>query len=574
MAKKKRIAFEMHANLLKHVFRSQAGTLSKAIAEGAMNAVDAEADALQISVSDTRVVLMDNGRGFRNEDEIREWFAKVGTPHQVEEKKVYASFRMGRGQMFNFGRNRWRTGKFVMTVDIEDDAEDAVGFDFTTVKKPFKGCAINIDLYQRLLPSELDATIREVKRYVKYMPIPVTLNGEEVSVDPELEHWDHITDDAYIRLHRTGELEVYNLGVYVRGFGGWAWGTGGEVVSKQKLKLNFPRNDIMSDCPVWQRVRKIVDSRATKHIKKSTTLNENERKRLIDQIRLGTKSWTGDTLKLKLFTAANGRHYSLDQIYHMVWKVPAVTQAPAGNRKADRIQQSLSAFVFSEDSLRAWDVDPKQDPKAAETLLAQICDALPPDSWMTKQLGSWPFVPFDQIAGAIKDSFVQIAKNKYTANETVWMNLVDKCRQVWDPLAKARRILVGRSDSADGWTDGSTFICCGQAFLKQQKFDLRGVGELGHLLLHEYCHDGPDTESHVHGQEFFEKYHDNRRCQIEFVRSAVSNLPAVIRAVKRRVDKGTLKLQDLTVATEMAAESLEPAARTKRSAKKKKARKA
>ena len=76
MAKTERIAFKMHANLLKHVFRSQAGTLAKAVAEGAMNAVDAKATGLQISISSSQVYIVDNGQGFRNRQEIEDWFAQ------------------------------------------------------------------------------------------------------------------------------------------------------------------------------------------------------------------------------------------------------------------------------------------------------------------------------------------------------------------------------------------------------------------------------------------------------------------------------------------------------------------
>ena len=35
-------------------------------------------------------------------------------------------------------------------------------------------------------------------------------------------------------------------------------GCGGEVVSKQQLKVNFARNDIQHDCPIWKVVKKFV----------------------------------------------------------------------------------------------------------------------------------------------------------------------------------------------------------------------------------------------------------------------------------------------------------------------------
>ena len=93
-----------------------------------------------------------------------------------------------------------------------------------------------------------------IRMFVLYSPIPVFLGNEQINVDPANEKWDHVTDEAYIELSDKGELSLYNLGVYVCPMPNHRFGTGGVVVSRKQLKMNFARNDVQSDCPVWRKL--------------------------------------------------------------------------------------------------------------------------------------------------------------------------------------------------------------------------------------------------------------------------------------------------------------------------------
>ncbi len=54
-------SFKMHHQLLRSVIQRQAGTLSKAILEGVMNAVDAEASKIDIVLKRNEVRISDDG---------------------------------------------------------------------------------------------------------------------------------------------------------------------------------------------------------------------------------------------------------------------------------------------------------------------------------------------------------------------------------------------------------------------------------------------------------------------------------------------------------------------------------
>jgi len=95
------------------VIKRQAGSLLKAVLEGVMNAIDAGATKCEIPTSSTKVIIRDNGCGFQTAEQVKEWFGKWGAVHVATEAKQFGQFRMGRGQMFAYGRNVWHSNQFV-----------------------------------------------------------------------------------------------------------------------------------------------------------------------------------------------------------------------------------------------------------------------------------------------------------------------------------------------------------------------------------------------------------------------------------------------------------------------------
>lgn len=535
--------FQMHAKLLYDVIRRQAGTLSKAILEGIMNSVDAGATECRITIAPKRVTVSDDGKGFKNRAEIEKFFEVFGQPHDESEGKTYGTFRMGRGQMFAFGVNAWRTGKFSMSIDIQNEGLD---YHLHDEAKNHKGCRIEIELYSQLLPSDMDSCIRDLEDWVKWCPIPVYLNDELISNDPAEAKWDFITDEAYVKLKATGGLAVYNLGVHVLTFQGYKYGTGGEVVSRKQVKVNFARNDIQSDCEVWNVVKKLVDQKASEKSEKKKALNDNERQRLVDRILTGELDFE-EGRKMRLITAATGRQYDLDVFFNShEW--PQITSAPKGNRKADKLMKSKIAFVVADETLDRFRVK----------RLAALIDKLKPletVSWRDWSKVTNRLVSFHDLTQGMSDKYEVFLDEDLNPTEKLWHVLMVhgmsrlRCS---DKHAGYRRLQIGRSETAEGWTDGASYICVARRFLGRQQFDMGSFIRVGNLLLHEMCHHSPDLEDHDHDQAFFEEYHDNSDSVAEFTAACFAHLPKAVAQLNRKLTKKMLKDQDTVVKAEAA----------------------
>jgi len=111
--------FKMDPGLLWHVIHSQAGTQGKALLETVMNTIDAKATSMEINLSNEGFVISDDGKGFGSMGEIERFFETFGTPHK-DGDATYGKYRMGRGQIFAFSKNKWHSGAFQMSVDIKN----------------------------------------------------------------------------------------------------------------------------------------------------------------------------------------------------------------------------------------------------------------------------------------------------------------------------------------------------------------------------------------------------------------------------------------------------------------------
>lgn len=535
--------FQMHPRLLLDVIQRQAGSLTKAILEGVMNSVDAGATACTVQVAPTWVTIEDNGQGMTDRAVIEKFFETFGQPHEEAERKTYGTFRMGRGQMFAFGANTWRTGPFEMKVDVQ-----AQGLDYQLLTHPGEaaGCRIEIALYRELRPSEVADTVRTLKEWVKYAPGIVTVNGEQANVDPEKEKWDHVTDLAYVRLQRTGGvLSVYNLGVHTLDLPAYRLGSGGTVVSRRQLKVNFARNDIQSDCPVWQTVLPFLREKTDEKVVRRATLTDAERQRLADRLVQGEA--VPDAHKLKLFTTVAGRQCSAREVEDKAHEYGGrLTVCERGNLIGDKLHQRKAAFVLAGETLERFGL------RAAE-LPAWVNKLSIPPRWPSHK-PAYTLVPFEELAATVNEQFDVLPDDELTVAEAAWLDLA---RRLAGGLPGSRRIVVGESDAANGWTDGRTYVALGRAYLRELSFDLCGVTGLLTLLCHEWAHDGPDTGTHEHGPEFYQGYHDLTRDTLPpLVATALARLPAALKAAGKAVPRETLRAADQLAAARQAAARL------------------
>lgn len=526
--------FKMHPKLLFDVIQRQAGSLSKALLEGIMNAVDAKAKKVDVTLSATQATIRDDGTGFRNRTEIEQFFETFGQPHEESEGKVYGQFRMGRGQLFSYGVNTWSSGTFGMLVDIQYDGLD---YRLTSIPKQ-AGCYIKVDLYNHLMPSALDATIRDLERMVKYCPIPVVLNGTTINKPPKKQKWDVETDDAYIRFRKIGGLYVYNLGVLVQELSGYKFGTGGEVVSKQQLRVNFARNEVLSDCPVWKRIVKEVDQRASK-TNKEATLNDAGRQRLADQLRLGLQSYD-ELRKAKLLTDVTGRHWALSSLQY---KKGVCTAAPDGDTRGDKFMQLGLGFVFADSTLQRFDV------ATVEDLLKLLHERAP------YGFDELEVIPYSELKRAVNSTYKIIPEKELSPIQMAALSVLQTLSHYLayqltapgeDELShvQVRQVRMGRSSTARAWTNGSTYIVFDVDYVAHVGTGAGAWTQLALILLHEYCHDEADTETHTHTPEFYQAFHDGKDEIGPLVDRALGLYPQRVLAAGRKLTKQQLKLKD------------------------------
>ncbi len=544
--------FRMHPKLRFDVIRRQAGTLAKAVLEGVMNSVDAGATVCRVTLTEEALEISDDGRGFRSRQEVEDWFEVFGQPHSEQEHKTYGTFRMGRGQLFAFGANVWQTGRFRMEVDIQQQGLD---YQLLSVKGPrYPGCLIQVRLYERLYGYDRTRTLEDVAFAVRWCPVPVYLNGDLVTRNPADEKWSLVTDDAYIRYEDTQRLSVYNRGIHVMDLPESRLGTGGVIVSRQALQVNFARNDVQSSCEVWKRICEVVEQHTAKKLTQKKSLSDGERLRVAQDLLHGRVAATSHT-RTKLFTAVTGRHYSISELLRH--RHLPLTVAPKGSIVGDRLHRSKTAFVLADQTLLRFNAAHLGD------LLAK-CRTIWPKSLGTQEFHTQDFA---SLARLFNDSYQLLRDSDATHRERLWLDLL-RLGESWMAQTIAdleeaklsrgdsRRVLLGQSESRNAWTDGASFICVSRQFLQRHDFNLSGLYAVGRVLLHEMCHIEPSAEEHDHDQAFYEQFHDRSEAIGVFVSRALSRLPTAAASLRRKLTKASLLAQDQVTRAEEAVSGL------------------
>lgn len=548
--------FNMHQRLLFDVIRRQAGTLHKAVLEGVMNACDAGATEVYITLTNERLVIGDNGSGITDKDILVKYWATFGQPPDENEKKTYGYFRMGRGQLFAFGKNTWQTGQFEMAVDIQEK-----GLNYDLVEYPevrTHGCHIEIELYNPILPTDIAQMQRELEVSVKYVPAKVTFNKKEITMPTDKVKWEHDIPEAFIRLRDSGNLFVYNLGVLVCSHPGHVFGCGGEVVSKQQLKVNFARNEVMSDCPVWKKIKPLVYKKAKDRVNKQPAMTDSARQHIADLMAAGDEAVNG--FKSRVLTDVTGRHWSLSQLRAHEWS-DAITTAPVGDRRGDKLMQHKLGFVFSGETLERFHVETTEQ---LLQILLQYDEA--------GSLERFKPVDFSKLSEGINERYDLIPEKEWTATEqaviqTLRYNLshllyyLAQMEKNDDLIHDAHRLLkVGMSSCADGWTDGDSYIAIAREYIQRTGCKLGAWSDYACLLIHEFCHDDSDQGSHIHSPEFYEKYHNwSVRAVGQFVEACVGDFPKIAEKVGKKMNKPELVNENRVVRQQRAEDTIQTA---------------
>lgn len=355
-SKPERREFRMDPALLWSVIESQAGSAEKALLEAIMNAVDAGASRCDIDLSETGYTVRDDGGGFKSREDIEQFFETFGTPHKDGDGAVLGTYRMGRGQLFAFSKTRWVTGRFIMDVDIKGCG---LAYDLHTDAPRQPGCTIVGTWYELVPSADVIKIDFELRKLAAWIQIPVYINTKLINKDPATEEWTYETEDAYIRLKTTGGLAVYNLGALVKVFAEREFGTGGIIVSKKQLKVNFARNDILtSKCTVWKRIRLKLDCDIGNLAKSRKTLSIYEMQALADRFAKGQIPFC-DIRKVNLLTDVSGKSRSLNEL--IAASKLCIVPDHNGWSVGERVMNQKLAFVLRSCSISQFGADTTEE---------------------------------------------------------------------------------------------------------------------------------------------------------------------------------------------------------------------
>ncbi len=502
--------FEMHPQFLMDGMKRQAGTLQKANLEGVMNAIEAGSPVVRIELivdanGKARLFIGDDGIGIETREDLIQHFATFGTPHKANENKIYAQFRMGRGQMFAFGLNVWRTATFKMVVDIDNKG---LTYELTENLPYVKGCQIDIDLYRNPIGYS-HATIEQYKeciqKQVRFMEGKILFNGEQINTPASILKWDFEDDNAYYMFNAGADFKVYNLGAYVMDASLVQTGMMGIVVSKKQVKVNFARNDIQHDCGIYhgyfdgndKHVDGIIDIVKKNRIKKTRqrrrTLDSWERTATLTDIRDGQQD-LADVKTLGLIPTAQGKHISLDFVRknRQQWCF-----AERGSDLADRMMERGQALCIDENILTTLNYSGHNSGFFSWLTGTDTQYSYGNDDWKAVEK---LYADFDELSKNISDDYNTLPDKKLTVVERRIIKVLNGFH-CWD----GRVINLGYSERANAWTNGISYITIDRSYLKRLSVTYaRHCNKLMVLLAHEMAHDSDTKGTHYHGPEFYE----------------------------------------------------------------------
>jgi len=492
----------MHPKLLMDTIKRQAGTLQKANLEGVMNAIEAGSPVVRIELKSygktARLSIGDDGIGIDTKEELIQHFETFGTPHEATENTYWKQFRMGRGQMFAFGRNVWRTSTFMMIVDIETDG---LTYELHENLPYVKGCQIDIDLYQNPIGyshNSIESYRECITEQVKFMEGDILFNGVQINTPASLCNWDFEDKDAYYLFNAGNDFTIYNLGAFVMKPSDL--GMVGIAVSKKQVKVNFARNDIQHDCEVYNLMKEVIKKNRIKKVRKARrNLTTYERIATLKDLRDGTQE-LDDVRKLSLIPTAQGKHISINTVLKIR---EAWCFAPLGDRYADRLMERGQALCLDEGIFDKMGYNGEEEDFFTWLITSESEEMR---EWQVERFLK-PFenlsnlhVAFKKLRGGISESYETVPHNRYTATEKRIIDIIQE-RGCWGD----RQIRLGFSDTASGWTDGSTYICIERNWLRSRSMTWgKHVAEIMMLLTHEMAHSENSCGTHIHGPEFYE----------------------------------------------------------------------
>jgi hypothetical protein len=529
-----RLEFELDREIIHHIIYSQAGSIGKAIIELLMNAADAGATTVSLSLSPTGFTCADNGRGFATRKDVIQYFGKFGTPH-VDGDAKYGRFRLGRGQIMAHAKTLWKSRKWQMEVDTRTMG---YAYDLTGLSPALPGCTIEGEWYEPLEQTELMSTRQEIKDLVRYTSIEVVLNGVTITKNPACEKWDFEDEYAYYRAKENGAVSIYNQGVLVRNDPGNVWGAGGLIVSKKALALNVSRTEILrKTCPAWKHVAKVFAELADKVSSKNANRKTEERRERCARalLTLDPKS-VEIAFKEEIITILPGKkHVSLREFDELTERINrmggrnAFSIVESGNDipLAESVARDQKLVIVHPQTLDRFGCHSTLDFLNVLTQVIQNIKTVAAQEnspyWFVSKLQTPKMIEFSVLRENFKQMTAAVSERILDAEtRRAWIAL-RSCLAHYANLAtggwkhrggtcvsggKGYQILLGNSNCAEAWTDGSSYIAIDLNIVTQLRHSpMLIASKIFSLVDHEICHEG-DSLMDGHDDEFKNRYHD------------------------------------------------------------------
>ena len=496
--------------LVHQTIYNQAGSIEKAILEYIMNSVDANATEIRILINDNGInySIIDNGDGFgdasytREEKEkcIDEVFGHLGFDHGTAEEntRTYGKFGIGRAQLWAFSKNTWHTHNMTMDVDIKNNG---LSYEIEEVDDFFNGCKIVGSFYDRIALNQILYLKKELAKYAAFAPIDVYFNDKKINKKiSKLK--DKLKIEGLIsELNPTGSLKVYNQGIFVKEYNNYLFGVGGVICSKvgYPFELNAARNDVLqSKCVLWKKLKKALDKKLNSDVKKTTLTNEL-RKSILAKVAVGDYGENGEYLSKPLIKMIDNRYISIKNCLLAQITITESSDDP----KAERIHNDQTAKVLlSEftDSLGINNDDFIQQLKEIKTHLKKPIYS--PDYAVI-------YTEIEKLKSTMSDDYYTIPQKDLTSRQKLFLEAMNSCSVqsgLKSRTERKRKVFLGRSDSANGWTDGFSYIVINEDLYNRASDSAGHVLRILMVLVHEYNHDKDNTD--LHSLDFYKNTHD------------------------------------------------------------------
>lgn len=331
--------FKSSKGLLRDVMTKQSGVIEKAWLEALMNGVDANASKVIFQIDETTTEYSDDGNSML-QSEVEEYFETFGLKDEDIEDKEFGKFRMGRGQIFNFGVNIWRARENYMVVSINDESVtvqledctttedeaiidvdgdeytvDTSGLGYALLDAEQVDSGISIEVQHSEPIEDLDDTVDEFKKLAKYISwlhdVEVVVNGENLDDEPEVYNETKLAYFCEGYTNFKTDSQVYNKGAYINDFDLGPKSL--TIISKHDLDVTLDRTSILEHDEKWEQIKNQYNEVVISELEENPDMTTNQRNWMLERA-TDSKDMLARLVDVPLIEDINGDIHSLNEL--------------------------------------------------------------------------------------------------------------------------------------------------------------------------------------------------------------------------------------------------------------------